>query len=133
MKVHVSKDTTGKFRQVITVGEHRFYADIPENIGGENSAPDPHDYFDSAIAACKALTMLLYAQRKGIEVDTLDITLERDDSQERQGVYTLNGTLRLPDNLTPEQKQSLLSISERCPIHKLATQAEVNVHVTLDE
>jgi putative redox protein len=133
MKVQVSKDSQGAFRQVITVGQHQFYVDVAESAGGDSSAPDPHDYFDAAIAACKAITMLMYAKRKGMKVDTLDLTLERDDSREREGFYTLNGTLHLPDHLTLEQKQSLLSISERCPVHKLATKAEVNVHVTLDE
>jgi putative redox protein len=133
MKIQVSKDSQGVFRQVVTVGQHQFYVDVSESAGGDNSAPDPHDYFDAAIAACKAITMLMYAKRKGMDVETLDLTLERDDSHEREGIYHLNGTLHLPDHLTLEQKQALLSISERCPVHKLATKAEVNVHVTLDE
>jgi putative redox protein len=127
MQLHISKEPDHPFRQRITVDGFTFYADIPEKIGGENSAPDPHDYFDAAIAACKALTMLLYAKRKELTVDTMEMTFTRDDSEERQGKYALNGEITLPEHLSDTEKQMLIDIAGRCPIHKLVTSTEVAI------
>ena len=85
MTIVVSKDTEGLFRHKVTFPEGvTFYADVPKPTG-EGSAPDPHAYFDAALASCKALTVTLYARQRKYPLDSIDVAVEHDGSQERQG------------------------------------------------
>ncbi len=83
--------------------------------------------YDSALGACKALTTLWYAQRKQIPVEDIRVTVERDDSEERRGTYRLRTTLHLTGPLTEAQRQELLNVAGKCPVHKLMTQATTEV------
>jgi putative redox protein len=127
MKILLSKDTTGKFRQRIQIGAHTLFADASE----ENSAPDPHELYDAALAACKAITVMMYAEHKQIPLESVDIEMESDNSRERQGEYELHAKLKFNGNLTDEQKQRLLQIADKCPVHKLMTQVKTLVHSEL--
>lgn len=102
-------------------------------LGGAGSAPEPHDLFDAALGACKALTLALYAKQRGLPLEGLDVKLNRDDSQERQGIYRLDVELTLHGTLDDAQRQQLLRIADKCPIHKLMTSSEVQVSTQLSE
>jgi len=93
--------------------------------------PDPHDYFDTALGGCKALTLMLYAQRKQWPLTSVDVDVERDNSEERHGVYRLSVKLRLNGDLTEAQREELLSVADRCPVHKLMTSTDVQVSTVL--
>ena len=95
--------------------------------GGEDLGPTPHDVYDSALGACKALTTLWYARRKLIPVEDIRVTVERDDSEERRGVYRLRVTLDVTGALTDAQRQELLTVAGKCPVHKLMTQVTTEV------
>lgn len=119
--------------QRISIGPHTLHSDVSVELGGAASAPQPHDLFDAALGACKALTLALYAKQHGLPLDGLDVTLNRDDSQERQGVYRLNVELTLHGALDDAQRQQLLRIADKCPIHKLMTSSTVEVSTLLSE
>ena len=119
--------------QRISIGPHTLHSDVPIALGGAGAAPEPHDLFDAALGACKALTLVLYAKQRGLPLDGLDVTLNRDDSQERQGVYRLDVQLTLHGALDDAQRQQLLRIADKCPIHKLMTNSEVQVNTQLNE
>jgi putative redox protein len=119
--------------QRISIGPHTLHSDVPLELGGTGAAPEPHDLFDAALGACKALTLALYAKQRGLPLEGLDVTLSRDDSQERQGVYGLNVELTLHGALDDAQRQQLLRIADKCPIHKLMTSSEVQVKTQLRE
>jgi putative redox protein len=119
--------------QRISIGPHTLHSDVPLELGGTGAAPEPHDLFDAALGACKALTLALYAKQRGLPLEGLDVTLSRDDSQERQGVYGLNVELTLHGLLDDAQRQQLLRIADKCPIHKLMTSSEVQVKTQLRE
>ncbi|WKE64656.1 OsmC family protein [Gallaecimonas kandeliae] len=122
----------GKLRHEIQVKDFAaLYSDMPEPQGGEGSAPEPHDYFDLSLGACKALTAILYARHKGMALDGLTVTVHRDDSEERQGLYRLAVTLELQGQLTDAEKERLVTIADRCPIHKLMTSTEVRIETAL--
>lgn len=80
------------------------------------------------MAACKAITLLMYAKRKGIPLRSVDIEIERDNSRESAGVYVLNVNMILVGDLSDEQRQSLALIGDKCPIHKLMTAATTEVN-----
>ena len=109
------------------------FTDLPKSLGGDDTAPSPHDYFDAALASCKALTLKLYAQRKGIPLTGVTVEVTRDDSEEQKGKYHLNVKLTLKGVLTDQQRDELHRIADRCPIHKLMTTAEVSIETKLSE
>lgn len=131
MTITVSQHTKGQLRQSIQINSHQLTADLTEADGGSATGPDPHDLFDAAVATCKAMTLQLYAKRKNIALDEVKVEISRDNSAESKGLYQLHVSLELMGDLTREQREQLLAIADKCPIHKLMTQTEVQVHTSL--
>jgi putative redox protein len=117
----------------INIGSHTLHSDVPEALGGTGLAPEPHDLFDAALGACKALTLSLYAKQRGIPLESVDVQLTRDDSEERKGHYGLNVELNLHGDLDSAQREQLLRVADKCPIHKLMTSVEVEIATALRE
>lgn len=120
-------EQTGKFPQRLQVRSHTLRADVMPSAGGTDSAPGPHDYFDAALASCKALTAVWYAKQKHIPLERVESHVERDDSEERHGVYKLRVRLVFHGPLTDEQRASLSRAVSACPIHKLMTSTDVQI------
>ena len=95
--------------------------------GGSDAGPEPHDLYDASLAACKALTVLIYARRKGIPVEDIEVVVDRDDSEERKGVYRLKAGLRLSGDLSEAQRDELLRVAGKCPVHKLMTEVKTEI------
>ena len=127
MSIQVERDRAQKMKHTVHVRQHTFAVDEPADNGGEDLGVTPHDLYDSALGACKALTTLWYARRRQIPVEDIRVTVERDDSEERHGVYRLRVTMRLTGALTDAQRQELLNVAGKCPVHKLMTQATTEV------
>ncbi len=127
MQISAIRDRTGKMRHLVHVRRHVLTADESEAQGGEDSGPSPHDLFDASLAACKALTVLWYAKRKLIPVEDIRVDVERDDADERAGVYRLRATLTLTGALSDSQRQELRNVAGKCPVHKLMTQATIEI------
>jgi len=125
--ITVTRDRSHKMRHTVAVRQHSLAIDEPAANGGEDLGVTPHDLYDSALGACKAMTVLWYANRKQIPLEDIRVTVERDDSQERQGVYRLRTVLHLGGPLTEAQRQELLTVAGKCPVHKLMTQATTEV------
>ena len=131
MDVKIKRDRSGRMRHVVHVGPHSFPVDLAAKEGGDDSGPDPHDLYDSAAGACKALTVLWYANRKQIPVEDITVTVTRDGSGERSGIYRLRTTLEVTGPLTEEQRQELLKVAGKCPVHKLMTQVTTEIETEL--
>jgi putative redox protein len=129
--ITVTRDSSGEMRHQVQIRNHRFAVDLKPAEGGEDTGPDPHDLYDAALGACKALTVLWYAQRKSIPVENIAVQVERDASQERAGTYKLAATLALTGNLNDAQRRELLSVAEKCPVHKLMVQVTTEITTTL--
>jgi len=132
MTVIVNSLSSTGYRHSIEIDQkHSLFTDLPESIGGEGSAPDPHDYFDTALGACKALTVTLYARKKGIPLTGVTVDVKHDSSLEQEGKYTLNVILTLKGELTDEQRTTLHRIADRCPVHKLMTTTQITIETHL--
>lgn len=131
MTVLVTRDPTALMRQELRIGPHTLSADNTVEDGGGSTGPTPHDLYDAALGACKALTVLWYARRKGIPVEGIEVRVERDNTQERAGTYRLDAQLRLGGALTPAQRQELLAVASKCPIHKLMTAVTTEITTSL--
>lgn len=131
MTIYVRRDTSQPLRHTVTVRGHAFTIDGSVALGGNDEGPDPHDLYDAALGACEALTMVIYAKRKGIALDDVEITVHRDASAERQGQYVLDTTLRLSGALSDEQRRELLAVAGKCPLHKLMTKVTTVINTKL--
>ena len=131
MTILVFRDRAHRMRHMVHVRQHAFAVDEPLANGGEDLGVTAHELYDSALGACKAMTVLWYAQRKQIPLDDIKVTVERDDSEERQGTYRLRVMLDLIGELSDAQRQQLLAVAEKCPLHRLMTQATTEVRTEL--
>ena len=131
MSIDVKTESLEGFRHSIQINDHHLFTDLPQGLGGMDSAPSPHDYFDAALGACKALTVKLYAQRKGIPLTGLRVQVSRDNGAESTGKYVLNVRLTLEGDLTNAQRMELDRIADHCPVHKLMTTADVSIETML--
>ena len=117
----------GEYPTRLTVRSHVLRSDVVPDLGGADSAPGPHDYFDVALAACKAATAMWYAKKNGMPLERVETHVERDSSRERDGVYGLKVRVQFHGPLTVEQRTKLYAAVARCPIHKLMTTAEIQI------
>ncbi|MEO6362904.1 MAG: OsmC family protein [Caldimonas sp.] len=131
MAIVVTRDRTKKMMHRVAVGSHDFTVDEPSANGGEDAGVTAHDLYDSALGACKAMTVLWYARRKGIALEGVEVQVERNDDQERHGNYRLDVVLSLTGALTEEHRQELLRVADKCPVHKLMTQVTTEITTSL--
>ncbi len=110
----------------ISIRGHELIADMSAP-DGHDAGPDPHDLYDSALGACKAMTMLWYAQRNAIPLEGIHVGIVRDASAERQGRYKLTTRIALSGPLSDEQHDRLIDVAAKCPLHKLMTQVETEI------
>lgn len=127
MSIRVTRDQSGLMKHRISIRNHELIADVDAATGGEDAGPAPHDIYDSALGACKALTLLWYAKRKQIPVEDITVVVERDDSQEASGTYRLKTAIAITGNVSDEQRAQLLNVAAKCPIHKLMTQITTEI------
>lgn len=133
MPVTVNTLNAENFRHSVHVNKHELFTDLPKSLGGDDSAPSPHDYFDAALASCKALTVRLYAQKKDIPLTGVTVEVTHNSDQEQKGIYTLNVKMTLKGVLTDAQREELHRVADKCPVHKLMTSAEISIETRLSE
>ena len=117
----------GEFPLTVRVRSHAVASDVAPATGGQDAAPGPHDFFDTALATCKAMTAMWYAKRKGIPLERVETHVESDDSQERAGVYRMRVRIELFGPMSDAQRADVHRAIAACPIHKLMTTSEVQI------
>ena len=132
MEVTATRDLTGKMRHVVSIRNHRVPVDELPAVGGEDTGPTPHDLYDAALGACKALTVLWYARRKGMAVRDVQTVVERDASAERSGTYRLAARLQVSGDLTDAQIAELQAVAHKCPVHKLMTAVTTEIGTSVE-
>jgi putative redox protein len=119
-----------KLAQLLTAGQHSFICDEPLDAGGDGLGPSPYELLLWALGACTSMTLLLYARRKGWDLEDISVHLTHDrvhadDSQDAESdggrVERITRDISVRGNLTEEQTQRLLEIAGRCPVHKTLT------------
>lgn len=126
--VRVAEAEASGFRQDITVNNrHQLVADEPVEMGGTDLGPSPYQLLSAALGACTAMTIRLYARRKGIPLAHVacDVTHDRchtEDCEEcdkaQSKVDVFNRTIHLRGDLSEDQRAALLAIADKCPVHK---------------
>lgn len=119
--------TPGAYPSSVRLRSHTFTTDVGPASGGTDSAPGPHDYFDAALATCKALTAMWYAKRHAIPLERVETHVESDNAQEPKGIYRLRVQVTFHGPLSDAQRTSLYRAIGACPIHKLMTTSDVEI------
>ena len=109
------KWTPGKFAQDIQVDEHRLRADEEPQKGGDDTAPAPHELLLAALGSCTAMTLKAYAARKGWPLRDAQVMLNGGSSD---GRFVITRQIVLTGELDVEQRQRLIEIADKCPVHK---------------
>lgn len=128
----VARRRDGFAHEVEMEGGHSLVVDEPEDRGGTDTGPRPTQLLAASLAGCTAITVELYAQRKGWELDGLEVAV--DMSSESEGVPPhavpthFAVEVALPGGLDDEQRRRLMVIAGKCPVHKLLEKgAEITV------
>ena len=132
MTIHLTQSDPAKVTQTIQIGSHVVIADMALADGGADEGPDPHDLYDAALGACKALTLLWYAKREGLPVEQVRTSITRDNSQERKGIYRLQATIAIGGDLSDAQLEKLTAIAEKCPVQRLMTSVVTEISTTVE-
>ena len=136
--VTVTETGTGTYTQQITAGRHQLAADEPQPIGAD-SGPTPYDLLLAALGACTSMTVRMYADRKGWPLERVRVTLRHSrihakdcaDCETSSGrIDHIDRDVELAGDLDDTQRQRLLHVAERCPVHQTLT-SEVDVATSL--
>jgi putative redox protein len=100
----------------MVAGNFSIISGVSEKLGGRDEGPNPHELLEAALAACTIITVQMYADRKGIPLESTDVQV-KTVSEGAESVISREISFR--GNLTPEQKIRLAEIADKCPIYKL--------------
>ncbi|PKO39743.1 MAG: osmotically inducible protein OsmC [Betaproteobacteria bacterium HGW-Betaproteobacteria-4] len=126
MSVVVAENGQGRYQQAVTVGQHHLIADEPVSVGGADAGPAPFDLVMAGLGACTSMTLRMYAERKGLALTHVSVALSHQKI-EVDGVSRdhIERTISLAGELTAEQRQRLLEIANKCPVHRALSQSMV--------
>jgi putative redox protein len=119
----VTRRVGGKLKQDVAIRDHRLTADEPREQGGDDAGPSPQELLAASLASCTAITMEMYAVRKGWDVGEIVVDVDYEPAQRGSPTrFAMN--VRFPKELPEEQRQRLLQIGAKCPVHR-ALEGEV--------
>src|SRR4051794_13169918 len=105
------------FRHTVKIRSHELAVDERADAGGTDTGPEPLELLAAALASCTAITMEMYAQRKGWDIGGVEVEAQYTPA-ERGCPTKFSLTLRLPSDLTEEQVERLRVIAAKCPVHR---------------
>jgi putative redox protein len=108
----------GTLRHSVQVREHQLTIDEPLELGGQDTGPDPQELLAVSLASCTAITMEMYAARKGWDIGHVEIDVEYTPA-ERGCPTKFELVMRLADDLPEEQVDRLRVIAAKCPVHRV--------------
>lgn len=109
---------TEAYKTVLTTDTHTIIGDEPVDMGGKDTGVAPGDLLRMSLASCTAITLRMYADRKGFDVREIEVKV---NSESVPGKTVFNTQINIYGTITDEQKQRMLQIAKLCPIHKVLT------------
>ncbi len=115
------------FTTTMTVGQHDLIADESTEYGGQNLGPTPYEYLCASLGSCTAMTLRMWADKYKIPLETVEVEVYHEriyakdctDCVKQKGMIDiLNRSIKVTGNLSDFEKEKLLSIADRCPVHK---------------
>jgi putative redox protein len=113
----IARREDGTLRHDVKIRRHVVVADEPEDNGGDDSGPSPLELLAASLASCTAVTMEMYAQRKGWQIGEVVVDVDYEPAQRGSPTrFTLD--IRMPKELPDDQRERLLQIAAKCPVHR---------------
>jgi putative redox protein len=113
----VARRENGTLRHEVEIRDHNLTADEPDDKGGTNAGPSPQELLAASLASCTAVTIEMYAGRKGWDIGEVVVDVDYEPAQ-RGSPTKFEMTVRLPKELPEDQRERLLQIAARCPVHR---------------
>jgi putative redox protein len=113
----ISRRIGDRLRQKVQIREHALTADEPKDLGGEDSGPSPQELLAASLASCTAVTMEMYAVRKGWDVGEITVDVNYEPAH-RGSPTRFEMTVNLSKELPEEQRERLMQIAAKCPVHR---------------
>jgi putative redox protein len=115
--VKATATRTAGYTHRIEIRNHQLTVDEPQDQGGDDRGPTPQELLAAGLAACTAITIEMYAERKGWDIGEVAVECEYEQT-ERNSPTEFKLTLRLPGDLNREQLERLQAIAAKCPVHR---------------
>ena len=113
----VARRVGNGLEQHVEMGGHRLTSDEPADAGGTDAGPNPQELLAASLASCSAITMEMYAIRKGWEVGEVVVEVDYEPAQ-RGSPTRFQMSVKLPKELPEEQRERLMQIVAKCPVHR---------------
>jgi putative redox protein len=113
----IARRENGTLRHDVEIRQHMVVADEPEDHGGDDSGPSPQELLAASLASCMAVTMAMYANRKGWEIGEVAVDVDYEPAQ-RGSPTRFRMDIQMPKELPEEQRERLLQIGAKCPVHR---------------
>jgi putative redox protein len=117
MRTATARRQNGSYKHRVIVRGHTLTVDEPEDEGGEDAGPDPQEMLAVSLSSCVAITVEMYARRKGWNIGDVECEVEYEPAQ-RGSPTKFHLVLRLPKELPEEQRDRLMQIAAKCPVHR---------------
>ena len=113
----IARRENGKLRHEVEVGRHRLTADEPKKNGGSDAGPNPQELLAASLASCTAVTVEMYADRKGWDIGDVVVDVDYEPAQ-RGSPTRFRMSVQLAKELPEEQREKLMQIAAKCPVHR---------------
>jgi len=106
-----------RFQHDVEIRGHRVHADEPEDNGGDDTGPSPQELLAASLASCTAITIEMYAKRKGWQIGDVSVDVNYEPAQ-RGSPTRFEMAVKLPKELPEDQRERLMQIAAKCPVHR---------------
>jgi putative redox protein len=113
----IARRENGSLKHDIEIRDHELVADEPEKAGGTDAGPSPQELLAASLASCTAITIEMYANRKGWDIGDIAVDVDYEPAQRGSPTKFLMKVL-LPKELPEEQRERLMQIAAKCPVHR---------------
>jgi putative redox protein len=113
----IARREDGSLRHEVEVGRHRLTADEPKKNGGSDAGPNPQELLAASLASCTAVTVEMYADRKGWDIGDVVVDVDYEPAQ-RGSPTRFRMSVQLAKELPEEQREKLMQIAAKCPVHR---------------
>jgi putative redox protein len=117
MKANAQRVGDEGFKHTVSVRRHDITVDEPEDNGGTDMGPNPQEMLAVSLASCTAITIEMYAKRKGWNIGDVDVEVNYEPAQ-RGSPTKFKMVIHLPKELPDEQRERLSQIAAKCPVHR---------------
>lgn len=137
VSVTVAENENGPYGQTVNAGKHVLAADEPPELGGKDTGPSPYEYLLAALGACTSMTVRMYADRKEIPLEHVNVMLRHRKEKVETGegdtrhtvmVDCIERDIELTGDLDEAMRNRLIEIANKCPVHRTLTSGDIRVN-----